>query len=163
MSTGFSVGRWQKQKIRGWQIWSNGVLYTGWLQSLSTWRSRVAGRARTIGNRVYPKRVSRVQIPPSPPKKQHPFLMGVVFLFYRDLNNSNATRMSVAREDLPSETLIFAIGENANKSLLLRQKKATPFGVVFSFGKVREVGFENHKCNMPVAYCWNQCKHWFLL
>ena len=31
------------------------------------WRSRVAGRARTIGNRVYPKRVSRVQIPPSPP------------------------------------------------------------------------------------------------
>ena len=32
------------------------------------WRSRVAGRARTIGNRVYPKRVSRVQIPPSPPK-----------------------------------------------------------------------------------------------
>ena len=33
-----------------------------------TWRSRVAGRARTIGNRVYPKRVSRVQIPPSPPK-----------------------------------------------------------------------------------------------
>ena len=32
-----------------------------------TWRSRVAGRARTIGNRVYPKRVSRVQIPPSPP------------------------------------------------------------------------------------------------
>ena len=34
-----------------------------------TWRSRVAGRARTIGNRVYPKRVSRVQIPPSPPKQ----------------------------------------------------------------------------------------------
>ena len=33
------------------------------------WRSRVAGRARTIGNRVYPKRVSRVQIPPSPPKQ----------------------------------------------------------------------------------------------
>ena len=33
----------------------------------SAWRSRVAGRARTIGNRVYPKRVSRVQIPPSPP------------------------------------------------------------------------------------------------
>ncbi len=31
------------------------------------WRSRVAGRARTIGNRVYP---SRVQIPPSPPKKK---------------------------------------------------------------------------------------------
>ena len=32
------------------------------------WRCRVAGRARTIGNRVYPKRVSRVRISPSPPK-----------------------------------------------------------------------------------------------
>ena len=38
-------------------------------RAYSTWRSRVAGRARTIGNRVYPKRVSRVQIPPSPPRK----------------------------------------------------------------------------------------------
>ena len=37
-------------------------------EAYKTWRSRVAGRARTIGNRVYPKRVSRVQIPPSPPK-----------------------------------------------------------------------------------------------
>ena len=45
-----------------------------------TWRSRVAGRARTIGNRVYPKRVSRVQIPPSPPKKNsHP--IGWEFFF----------------------------------------------------------------------------------
>ena len=42
-----------------------------WLtKSSDVWRSRVAGRARTIGNRVYPKRVSRVQIPPSPPNKK---------------------------------------------------------------------------------------------
>ena len=32
------------------------------------WRCRVAGRARTIGNRVYLKRVSRVRISPSPPE-----------------------------------------------------------------------------------------------
>ena len=47
-----------------------------------TWRSRVAGRARTIGNRVYPKRVSRVQIPPSPPKNESPSF-GWAFIFYR--------------------------------------------------------------------------------
>ena len=52
-----------------WQTKENKVIYTGWLQMRSLWRSRVAGRARTIGNRVYPKRVSRVQIPPSPPIK----------------------------------------------------------------------------------------------
>ena len=34
------------------------------------WRSRVVGRARTIGNRVGIKRVSRVRIPPSPPWKR---------------------------------------------------------------------------------------------
>ena len=48
------------------------------------WRSRVAGRARTIGNRVYPKRVSRVQIPPSPPKRGTPKLLrlrGFSFLY----------------------------------------------------------------------------------
>ena len=50
------------------------VLYASRLRMRLTeqnmvWRSRVAGRARTIGNRVYPKRVSRVQIPPSPPEK----------------------------------------------------------------------------------------------
>lgn len=33
------------------------------------WRCRVAGRARTIGNRVYLKRVSRVRISPSPPRE----------------------------------------------------------------------------------------------
>ena len=33
------------------------------------WRSRVAGRARTIGNRVTVKSGSRVRISPSPPKK----------------------------------------------------------------------------------------------
>ena len=33
-------------------------------------RCRVAGRARTIGNRVYLKRVSRVRISPSPPMKR---------------------------------------------------------------------------------------------
>ena len=42
-------------------------IITGLSETQQTWRSRVAGRARTIGNRVYPKRVSRVQIPPSPP------------------------------------------------------------------------------------------------
>ncbi len=36
------------------------------------WRSRVAGRARTIGNRVGVKSVSRVRIPPSPPKLKPP-------------------------------------------------------------------------------------------
>ena len=34
------------------------------------WRCRVAGRARTIGNRVYPIRVSRVRISPSPPQRK---------------------------------------------------------------------------------------------
>src|SRR5699024_2470875 len=33
----------------------------------NTWRSRVVGRARTIGNRVTVKSRSRVRIPPSPP------------------------------------------------------------------------------------------------
>ena len=46
-------------------------MQVGW--KACAWRSRVAGRARTIGNRVYPKRVSRVQIPPSPPNKNRPF------------------------------------------------------------------------------------------
>ena len=41
------------------------------------WRCRVAGRARTIGNRVYPKRVSRVQIPPSPPLRNIPVFFGM--------------------------------------------------------------------------------------
>ena len=48
----------------------------------SVWRSRVAGRARTIGNRVYPKRVSRVQIPPSPPTNKN-YLMVVLIYFVR--------------------------------------------------------------------------------
>ena len=57
------------------------VLYASRLRMRLTeqnmvWRSRVAGRARTIGNRVYPKRVSRVQIPPSPPK---PILLDGLF------------------------------------------------------------------------------------
>ncbi len=34
------------------------------------WRSRVAGRARTIGNRVTVKSRSRVRIPPSPPMEK---------------------------------------------------------------------------------------------
>ena len=44
-----------------------------------TRRSRVAGRARTIGNRVTVKSGSRVRIPPSPPNKKdtHP---GVLFV-----------------------------------------------------------------------------------
>ena len=33
----------------------------------TNWRSRVVGRARTIGNRVTVKSRSRVRIPPSPP------------------------------------------------------------------------------------------------
>ena len=33
------------------------------------WRSRVAGRARTIGNRVTVNSGSRVRIPPSPPSR----------------------------------------------------------------------------------------------
>ena len=33
-----------------------------------TWRCRVVGRARTIGNRVRVKSSSRVRISPSPPK-----------------------------------------------------------------------------------------------
>ena len=33
----------------------------------------------TIGNRVYPKRVSRVQIPPSPPKPRFYYKTGVFF------------------------------------------------------------------------------------
>ena len=36
-------------------------------EETAIWRCRVAGRARTIGNRVYLKRVSRVRISPSPP------------------------------------------------------------------------------------------------
>ena len=44
----------------------------------SMWRSRVAGRARTIGNRVTVKSRSRVRIPPSPPKKHLNFdTMGI--------------------------------------------------------------------------------------
>ena len=35
-------------------------------------RSRVVGRARTIGNRVTIKSGSRVRIPPSPPKQKAP-------------------------------------------------------------------------------------------
>ena len=47
-----------------------------------TWRSRVAGRARTIGNRVYPKRVSRVQIPPSPPNPKLLATLRVLGFFF---------------------------------------------------------------------------------
>ena len=43
------------------------------------WRSRVVGRARTIGNRVTIKSGSRVRIPPSPPKQKPP--SRVVFCF----------------------------------------------------------------------------------
>ena len=39
----------------------------------TAWRSRVVGRARTIGNRVTVKSRSRVRIPPSPPKTKPPF------------------------------------------------------------------------------------------
>ena len=38
-----------------------------------TWRSRVAGRARTIGNRVTVISRSRVRIPPSPPETNRNF------------------------------------------------------------------------------------------
>ena len=38
----------------------------------------------TTGNRVYPKRVPRVQIPPAPPEKQNPIRMdGVPFCYER--------------------------------------------------------------------------------
>ena len=46
------------------------------------WRSRVAGRARTIGNRVTATNRSRVRIPPSPPKQNRPF--GAVFVLRLD-------------------------------------------------------------------------------
>ena len=61
IKNGFS----EKNENTPWQIVCYGIEYSSCLEQ--TWRSRVAGRARTIGNRVYPKRVSRVQIPPSPP------------------------------------------------------------------------------------------------
>ena len=54
-----------------WHIllyYTKAVSEAAWSEQCA-WRSRVAGRARTIGNRVYLKRVSRVQIPPSPPIK----------------------------------------------------------------------------------------------
>jgi hypothetical protein len=48
----------------------------------AAWRSRVVGRARTIGNRVSLKRASRVRISPSPPKKADEFQKKFVsFLF----------------------------------------------------------------------------------
>ena len=67
-----------------WQIHLQVVLYASRLWPMNwkvVWRSRVAGRARTIGNRVYPKRVSRVQIPPSPPEKKSLCRKTKAFLF----------------------------------------------------------------------------------
>ena len=40
------------------------------------WRSRLVGRGRTTGNRVGVKSVSRVRIPPSPPKEE-PLMNGL--------------------------------------------------------------------------------------
>ena len=52
----------------------------------NAWRSRVVGRARTIGNRVTVKSGSRVRIPPSPParRKRH-VACGELFHFFAKL------------------------------------------------------------------------------
>ena len=72
---------------------SDRVIYSSLLERI--WRSRVAGRARTIGNRVYPKRVSRVQIPPSPPKRKTTNRWSFLFM-WEGFEPLNATRKSVA-------------------------------------------------------------------
>ena len=108
-----------------------------------TWRSRVVGRARTIGNRVYPIRVSRVRIPSSPPKQRHPKRGAFCFarLEKRDSNHVRKPRRGLHE---PVQTLANSFicatsrGANACESLLLRQKKTTPSGVVFVLAEQRK-------------------------
>ena len=60
-----------------------------------TWRCRVVGRARTIGNRVRVKSSSRVRISPSPPRKTDlPPSVGDLFFIcgWRDSNRARAKR-----------------------------------------------------------------------
>ena len=52
----------------------------------NAWRSRVVGRARTIGNRVTVKSGSRVRIPPSPPaRRERHVACGELFHFFAKL------------------------------------------------------------------------------
>ena len=66
-----------------------------------TWRSRVVGRARTIGNRVYPIRVSRVRIPSSPPQKNVPPTGGTFFVAEKRLRRNYPLRSIFVRGSYP--------------------------------------------------------------
>ena len=47
------------------------VLYASRQELTPTWSSIEVVITGTTGNRVYPKRVPRVQIPPAPPEQKH--------------------------------------------------------------------------------------------
>ena len=47
------------------------VLYASRQELMPTWSSIEVVITGTTGNRVYPKRVPRVQIPPAPPEQKH--------------------------------------------------------------------------------------------
>ena len=49
----------------------HGVLYASRQELTPTWSSIEVVITGTTGNRVYPKRVPRVQIPPAPPEQKH--------------------------------------------------------------------------------------------
>ena len=58
----------------------NDVLYPSCPGTAKIWSSIEVVITGTTGNRVYPKRVPRVQIPPAPPKRKPIHLDGFFFL-----------------------------------------------------------------------------------
>ena len=94
----------------------------------------------TTGNRVYPKRVPRVQIPPAPPEQIPIHTDGDSFLsthLRRDLKiymkQSDGLFPDAGRDRIRSLIFPFLLErENANKSLLLRHNKnPNPYGLGF--------------------------------
>jgi len=48
------------------------------------------------------------------------------------------------------------------ESYIVHQNETTPFGVVFLFGMVLEIGLEQINCKTPVEPCGHQFKNWWL-
>ena len=125
-----------------------------------TWSSIEVVITGTTGNRVYPKRVPRVQIPPAPPDKPNPHPNGWGFGLSGGnggFEQSNANvRWTFAWRQLDGANSLFFATRKCNKSLLLRPI-VPPIQMDGGLVYLAVMGgFEHLNANVRWTFAWRQ-------